>query len=143
MPIELLDLGFSVLKFPFASLAAGLGLGLGVWARRALPGVVGVEIDAVTDAFALGGVDVKAALAAVETVRLAGVDPAVVVVLSGSVIVTTCDELLCVLTWRAFPIIPWTQASLSGLGPAGEPKVAALVLAFLMPPFGPAAPSGV
>src|ERR1700733_13284306 len=76
MPIELLDLGFSVLKFPFASLAAGLGLGLGVWARRALPGVVGVEIDAVTDAFALGGVDVKAALAAVETVRLAGVDPA-------------------------------------------------------------------
>ena len=96
-----------------------------------------------TDAFALGGVDVKAALAAVETVRLAGVDTAVVVVLSGSVIVTTCDELLCVLTWRAFPIIPWTQASLSGLGPAGEPKVAALVLEFLMPPFGPAAPSGV
>jgi hypothetical protein len=30
MPIELLDLGFSVPKLPFASLAAGLGLGLGV-----------------------------------------------------------------------------------------------------------------
>jgi hypothetical protein len=108
-----------------------------------LSGVAGVERDAVTDAFALGGVDVKAALAAVETVRLAGVDTDVVVMLSGSVVVITCDELLCVLTWRAFPIIPWTQASLSGLDPAGEPKVAALVLAFLMPPFGPAAPRGV
>jgi hypothetical protein len=30
MPIELLDLGFSVANLPFASLAAGLGLGLGV-----------------------------------------------------------------------------------------------------------------
>jgi hypothetical protein len=108
-----------------------------------LSGAAGVEIDAVADAFALGGVDIRAASAAVETVRLAGVDTDVVVVLSGSVIDIACDELLCVLTWRAFPIIPWTQASLSGLGPAGEPKVAALVLAFLMPPFGPAAPSGV
>ena len=104
-------------------------------------GVAGVEIDAVTDTFALGGVDVKAALVAVETVRLAGVDTdVVVVVLLGSVIVIACDGAL---TWRAFPIIPWTQASLSGLDPAGEPEVAALVLAFLMPPFGPAAPSGV
>lgn len=30
MPMELLDLGFSVPKLPFPSLAAGLGLGLGV-----------------------------------------------------------------------------------------------------------------
>jgi hypothetical protein len=97
----------------------------------------------VTDAFALGGVDVKAVLAVVETVRLAGVDIDVVVVLLGSVVVITCDALLCALTWRAFPIIPWTQASLSGVDTAGEPKVAALGLVFLMPPFGPAAPSGV
>jgi hypothetical protein len=97
----------------------------------------------VTDAFALGGVDVKGVLAVVETVRLTGVDTDVVVVLLGSVVVITCDELLCALTWRAFPTIPWTQASLSGLDTAGEPKVAALGLVFLMLPFGPAAPSGV
>ena len=30
MPMELLDLGFSVPKLPFPFLAAGLGLGLGV-----------------------------------------------------------------------------------------------------------------
>jgi hypothetical protein len=97
----------------------------------------------VTDTFALGGVDVKAVLAVVETVRLAGVDTDVVIVLLGSVVVIACDALLCALTWRAFPIIPWTQASLSGVDTAGEPKVAALGLVFLMPPFGPAAPSGV
>jgi hypothetical protein len=60
--------------------------------------VAGVEIDAVTDDFVLVGVDVKAALAVVETVRLAGVDTEAVVVLLGSVIVITCDELLCALT---------------------------------------------
>jgi hypothetical protein len=74
---------------------------------RPLSGVEGVDIDSrAEDRLALGGVEVSIASAPVETLRLTGVDTDVVVILLGPVVVVTCNELFCVLTCRAFPIIP-------------------------------------
>ena len=142
IPETLLDLGFSALPVPLESLAAELGLG--VWLPRPLSGVAGVEVGLRRDGrFELGGVELNVASAAAETLPLAGVDTDVVVVLLGPVMVVMYEELFCALTRRAFPTMPCTHASFSGLVDAGEPEVAARVLVFLIPPFGPAAPRGV
>jgi hypothetical protein len=141
MPFILLDLSFSALLLLWASFAAGLESGVCVF--RPSSGVAGVDVEVVMGAFALGGVEIAAEI--VETLRWAGVDAdvVVVVVVDFGPVVVACDELLCALTCRAFPIIPWTQASLSGFEAAGEPEEAARIFAFLMPPLGPAAPRGV
>ena len=73
MPAALFDLGSSVFSLLLASLAAGLGLG--VWLPGRLSGVAGVDVG-LWD----GGVELRVAFAALDTLRLAGVEMDVVVV---------------------------------------------------------------
>ena len=104
IPVTLLDLGFSAVTVPLASLAAGLGLG--ICFPRPLSGAEGADVGSRGGGrFEPGGVELNAASAAAGALRLVGVDADVVLSL-GPAIVVVCDVVFCPLSRRAFPIMP-------------------------------------